>query len=184
MPDRDHRYWRWLAIGLAAFLALSCALVLVGGLRHNATTSAAKGFYARAPWRDLDRGQLVYACTPVHAWPIASRYGLPVPALGAFCEARQLSVLKRIAAIPGDHVVLTVDGVTVNGHALPASAPLVRDSAAQPLPFQPRDQVLGPGEYWITSALPIPTGLDSRYFGPLRRADITAPAILLWRTSE
>lgn len=180
MRRPDRRLCRRFATAMLVIVGLFAAVVL-GGLRVNSTTSAEPGLYARAPWLDLDRGQLVYACTPLDAWPLAARYQRRVPPIGRFCEDRQLTLLKRVAAIPGDHVVLTAAGVTVNGTPLPDTAPRARDSAARPLPFEPRDLVLGPGQFWITSALPRPTGLDSRYLGPFDRADIAHPTILLWR---
>ena len=76
-------------------------------------------------------------------------------------------MLKRVAAMPGDVVVVSQDAVTVNATRLPESATVTHDSRGRPMPHVPWDRtVVPPGEVWLLGAR-AGRSWDSRYFGPV-----------------
>ena len=79
-------------------------------------------------------------------------------------------MLKRVAAIGGDWVSVGEDGVRVQGHLLPLSAPLAVDAAGRPMPRLMRaPSRLTSTQLWVMSDTN-PRSFDSRYFGPIERA--------------
>jgi conjugative transfer signal peptidase TraF len=160
------------------------SLLLIGGsvevLRHdgwrvNFTESEPPGLYhlrpvARAP---LPRGALVEFCPPTWVTPIA----FPFYMSGA-CPGGGSAMLKTVAGIPGDRIVASEKGVTINGVTLPSSAPMFR-SIQYPnirLPYFRGEVVLGPKQYWVYGSGERPElaalSFDSRYFGPISAAEI------------
>lgn len=138
------------------------------GVRINTTASLPLGL-----WRitdQIEKGAYASACVPptapMMAVAIERRY-LP----DGSCNGGYAPLLKRIVAVAGDTVTLTPEAVIVNGVPLPNSATLAY-RAIDPLPAIARgDYTVGQGEYWLL-ATDSPRSFDSRYFGPLRRADI------------
>lgn len=79
-------------------------------------------------------------------------------------------MLKRIAAVPGDTVILKSGYLLVNGE--PTSITIAsRDSYGGKLSAWPTPLTLQPGQYWLTSDPE--RGFDSRYFGPVHRDAFT-----------
>ena len=76
------------------------------------------------------------------------------------------NLLKYVCAIQGDRVVIDSNGITVNGEPIPATAPLLLDSAGRPMPALELQTTLGSGEFLVVSDN-LANGLDSRYFGIL-----------------
>jgi conjugative transfer signal peptidase TraF len=93
----------------------------------------------------------------------------------AYCNVDHL--LKRLAAVAGDHVTIDSSGVSVNGVLLPNSSPLPSDAGGRPLEaFLLSDYILEPGQVLIMSEYN-PASFDSRYFGPI---DQTAIESVVW----
>jgi conjugative transfer signal peptidase TraF len=170
------------AFGLAGAVAAS-ALLLAGagkaGYRLNTTSSMPAGIWHVSPVpARLRRGMIVVACLP--AGPIAQMalrraYVAPGP-----CASGTEPLLKPIAAVAGDVVEVTGDGLVVNGAAIADSAPLARDDAGRTLPAIPIGawQVL-PSEVWLVSDYSRKS-FDSRYFGGVPIANIQAAATPIW----
>jgi conjugative transfer signal peptidase TraF len=73
--------------------------------------------------------------------------------------------MKRVAALVGDVVTSTEEGMSVNGTLLPASAPLEADKAGRVLSdYQLSDYVLKESEILLMSDVSA-TSFDGRYFG-------------------
>ena len=76
-------------------------------------------------------------------------------------------LFKPVAAVPGDVVAVTDDGIGVNGRVIPHSAALRTDSLGRALPAKrPGTYRVGPHELWVISDFNAHS-FDSRYFGPL-----------------
>jgi conjugative transfer signal peptidase TraF len=142
------------------------------GLRVNLTASEPRGLYLteQKPWR---RGSFVIFRLPARLSAIALErgYALPGSTAGAVMDG-----LKRVAALPGDTVRVGPQGVSVNGVLWPASKPLRWDSSGHhPIQHYPFGVYhVGPGQVWLLSDNP--RGWDSRYFGPLPRANVISAA--------
>lgn len=87
-----------------------------------------------------------------------------------------------MVAVTGDTVTVSDEGVRVNGKPLARSAPRKTDPAGRPLPRAPPVcQRLGQTELLVMSDGST-TAFDSRYFGPLPRAQVKTviKPILTW----
>lgn len=86
--------------------------------------------------------------------------------------------MKPVVALAGDMVAVSSAGVTVNGQMLVRSEPLSRDGAGRPLP-QAESGPVGVGQVWVLSGHS-ERSFDSRYFGPIPHAQLTAILRPLW----
>lgn len=133
----------------------------------NASASAPIGLWSVTPDAPFARGDMVVAQLAAPWRSLAARrHYLPA----------NVPVIKRVAAIAGDHVCASDGGVFVNGAhvAMPRST----DAAGRVMPRWrgctrlTNDAVLllmdGPGSF------------DGRYFGPTERRDIIGKAHPLW----
>ena len=76
-------------------------------------------------------------------------------------------LMKPIVAVPGDTVVVTAAGISVNGKLLPNSAPLSFDTRHRALQHWPFGKYrVEPGTVWVISSYNA-RSYDSRYFGPI-----------------
>jgi len=164
-----HLVRRWPLLVLLACSAIVGA-TWHWGLRLNGSRSAPRGLYRTLPVAP-SRGAFVGVCLP----PEVARFGRGRGYLGpGDCPGGIQAVIKQVIALPGDLVELTPAQVRVNDRGLPNSATAVVDSAGRPLPHVPwgRHRV-APGQVWLLGPGD-PRSWDSRYFGPLRLADIRA----------
>jgi len=76
-------------------------------------------------------------------------------------------LIKPVVAWPGDIVLVSADGISVNGHMLKNSEPISLDSKGEQLrAFATGEYRVGPRELWVISSFS-PRSFDSRYFGPI-----------------
>lgn len=158
----------WLGMGLFV------ALIFCGhgmGFRINESPSLPIGVWRVSPLeRDLRRGDVVSFCPPdTQAFREARGRGY----LGAgLCEGGYEPLLKPIAAIEGDRVTGTEDGISINGRLIANSKSLTRDGAGLPLPSPgANDFIVARGEVWVISSYN-PLSFDSRYFGPVSMSSV------------
>jgi conjugative transfer signal peptidase TraF len=85
---------------------------------------------------------------------------------------------KRVAAVPGDTVQVSPEGVRINGFFVPGSRPLERDSRGRPLPRAAALSVVRPGELFLLST-DHKRSFDGRYLGPVRIVHLDVVK-LLW----
>ncbi|MHB8348574.1 MAG: S26 family signal peptidase, partial [Acidiferrobacterales bacterium] len=154
------------------------ALALAAGYRINLSPSEPLGLWrvvsVRPSARSLRRGDDVGFCAPVRPYPFLE--------LGA-CRDGLMPFVKQIVGLPGDRIVETDRGVTINGHWLPHSRPRLRSiHGGIRLPQWRGHFTLGPGVYWTYGGNDPALSFDSRYWGPLQRARIRfiAQPLLTW----
>lgn len=156
---------RWPVLALAA--------VLVGGWwakeagwRVNVSGSLPGVFYRVSELPA--RGDYIQFCPPfiVAALP-AARPGEPS------C-AGKVPLIKRVAAVAGDRIVVDDAGVSVNGARLPDSRPRRLASDGSLLPSAVGVHVLESGQAWAAGEHP--DSFDSRYFGPVDIATASSRA--------
>lgn len=149
------------------------------GFRINLTPSVPVGVYQLHKLEGpLKRGDIVWFCppdTPLFR-KVRDEWG-DIP--HGDCPGGYMHMFKPVAALPGDMVEETHQGVFVNGHRLPNSQPRGRTGKGQRLnPAFGRFQVQ-PGTVWLVSTYH-PQSFDSRYFGPLAMSQVEGIAYPLW----
>jgi conjugative transfer signal peptidase TraF len=152
--------WGTTSSALAA--SAVCLCVHRAGLAWNHTESLPMGLYASRPLtRDPLRGEIVSLEVPMTVRPLVEvrRYLHPGDLL-----------FKRVVATPGDRVCLEGARYVVNGAVIGPT--LSADSEHRPLPRYSYCNVVPPGVFWVGTTFP--RSFDSRYFGPVTRADLVA----------
>lgn len=158
---RSRRALRATLFLCAPFLLLYATFRFVG-IRINITSSLPRGFYivGQSPTADL-----VEFCPEGEAATISLERGYRT--LGGTCPDGGSPLLKPIAAVPGDRVEVTSNGIRVNGKLIPNSAAHVKDHRAHELKPWPTGQYIVPaGSLWVVSDFN-GWSFDSRYFGPI-----------------
>lgn len=184
---RRRTTWRDFAALGAVFAGLGAAAIAYqrSGVLLNHTGSMPLGLYrvSRAPRAVasdvpvLTRGATVVWCLPLRLVGEARRRGYLG---GGACPGGVESILKEVAAVPGDTVVVSAAGMAVNGRALPYSRPLAHDSRGRPITAVPFGRYpVVPGEAWVWSPYTA-LSFDSRYYGPLALSDLVGVARPLW----
>lgn len=162
-----------------ALTAAAGWLAHAAGLRVNTTPSMPLGLWRiEIPHRALRPGDIVMACPPdAPAFREAAARGyLPQGS----CSGRFEPLLKPVAAVAGDVVTLSAEGVAVNGSPIPGTAPLVMDTVGRPLrPLASGHYPVAERQIWLVSAH-TPLSWDSRYFGALPAANILGVARPVW----
>ncbi len=148
---------------LGAGVALALVIVLASSfgpmLLWNRTESEPLGLYARTG-RAPGVGSLIAFPAPAAAFPYAD---------GHMGYLRRVPILKHVAAVSGDQVCTAHDRLAINGRV---RAPILRqDRRGAALPRWDGCRRLRDGEVFVFSDR-IPNSFDSRYFGPVNRAEI------------
>jgi conjugative transfer signal peptidase TraF len=159
----------FLSVGLLA------ATAAIGGVRINTSYSLPLGIYVRTH----DRGARLIEFCPVE--PFASESSeRGYRTHGTACADGSVPLLKPIVAVAGDRVVLSDEGMRVNGCLLPKTAPLFRDAAGRSLhPWPFGVYVVEDGAVWVASTYNRGS-YDSRYMGPIKTSQIRARLRPLW----
>jgi conjugative transfer signal peptidase TraF len=156
---------------------LSSSLAVGGysaGLHWNATPSMPLGLWRVAPLQGSpSRQQAVAICLPEAAARLGRERGYLD---GGDCPGKSEVLIKPVAAIPGDQVTVSDDGISINGSLVADSKPLPRDDIGRPLKSTDKGvYVVGTDEVWIISSRD-PRSYDSRYGGPVKQTDIRGVA--------
>lgn len=153
------------AAGLLA-LAIAAALTPSPPAVINESPSLPRGLYV-ASAREIGRGSVVMLQQPDAARRYLVRLGYPP----------DLPLLKRVAGLPGDLVCASPDAVRV---AARVARILAADRRGTELPAWRGCRRLGRDELFLLGDSA--TSFDSRYFGPVRVADVRGPyrGVLTW----
>jgi conjugative transfer signal peptidase TraF len=166
-------YVRWIALfGVGMVPVLLAHLVAVMKLRINLTPSMPLGIYRIVLMqpRSVRVGMLVAVCAPAKAAEIARRRGY---LLKGTCAYETETLLKQVVAVDGDEVVMTAQGLVVDGRLLPNSTVLVADHAARELTAWPIGrQRVAYGTLWVYANHR--RSWDSRYWGPVPVRNVVA----------
>lgn len=151
-------------------LGLICSAPFVSPtpiLVWNASASAPIGLY-RVVSGAPQRGDLVLVRTPESAAKLAAERGyLPL----------NVPLVKRVAALSGNEVCAFHEAIFVEGKI--AALRLKTDRAGRPLPWWNDCRELGAGEFFLLTDNRSDS-FDSRYFGPVSRANLIGRLIPLW----
>ena len=158
---------RRLKHGAPRLVAATIALGVAAGLTHsnlrfNFTSSLPVGVYRRLTGTPI-KGDLVISCLPAGAADFALSRGY---VWRGVCPSGAAPVGKAVLAVAGDTVEETREGLLLNGHPVPNSRVVSRDSRGRPIPHYPFGRhILGPGQVWLFSPFHR-MSFDGRYFGP------------------
>lgn len=137
----------------------------------NPTASMPIGIYWRYDKPILERGDIVLACLPDSS---ESRLFIDRGYLyGVSCPGGHGKILKIIRGIPGDKVMISRFGVTINGKRIENSLPQTNDSLGREMPLKDIHRTLNEKEYVLMGNHP--QSLDSRYLGPILEEQILFP---------
>jgi conjugative transfer signal peptidase TraF len=138
----------------------------------NASESVPIGLYSVQPVDQLMVTSLVVAIPPE---PIATFL-----AEGGYLP-RDVPLIKRILALPGQSVCRNELLISVNGIEMGAARE--RDRLGRPLPAWQGCRVLARGEVFLMN-WDEPASLDGRYFGPIPSSAIVGRAEPVWTFEE
>jgi conjugative transfer signal peptidase TraF len=135
----------------------------VAGPRLNLTPSVPRGLYLYVPGA-VKRGELVQACLPHDLAMYARDRGI---LLSGLCPSGVEPLVKILAAVPGDVITVSNDGLQVNGRPWPSSVIRSIDSSGHRV-----DMRLPSGTQRLLANHVLLLGLhpsswDGRYFGAL-----------------
>lgn len=145
---------------IALFIAL-CSVYLAGG-RYNTTPSYPKGFY----WvvnKYPEKGDLVTFCPKNDA---LSREALKRQYLTVgYCDGGFGELIKRVYALEGDIVTVTLNDISVNGELIPNTKNMLLDKYGRKMPtFTASNYRLGEEEVLLLSEFNAQS-YDGRYYG-------------------
>jgi conjugative transfer signal peptidase TraF len=163
---RHRRHIRVGAVSLAVVAALAAILATSPGLLLNRSPSEPPGLYIRTG-ATTRPGQIIAFRTPAAAFPYADH---------SMAYLHHRPVLKAVAAGPGDQVCPLTGTLVINGRPI---APVARvDRQGRALPRWRDCRRMGPSELFVFSDR-VPNSFDSRYYGPVQRADVLGSYQLL-----
>lgn len=167
----------WVFAPAGLVLTVGLAAGSLGNLRLNVTGSLPLGVYQVVEGQ-VRRGDLVLAC------PEASEIQLEARArgyvrYGVFCPGWFGWIIKYAAALPGDVVTATAEGIAVNGQPLPNTSRVDADSKGRPLPPLPASGQVPDGWVWLLSTH-AGRSFDSRYWGPVPLSTLRGRVRPVW----
>jgi len=155
------------------------ATAYAAGLRVNVTPSMPVGLWAVVSGRTAPtHGDIVTVCLPDGA---ALRQAMQrgYIASGA-CPDGAEPLVKPVAAVTGDLVTVSPNGISVNATQVANTAALAQDEAGRLLhPMAAGSYRVTPNELWLLSGHN-PRSFDSRYFGAVPVANVLGVAHPLW----
>ena len=163
---------------IAGLFLAGIGLTAPSFLLYNPTNSMPVGMWFIHPvMRDLSHGDVVTVCLSDNVGELAKQRGY----IGSGdCIGNRLALLKPVAAVPGDTVEVSIEGISVNGQPITYSAAMSADAAGRPLdPVSEGRYSVEPGTVWLVSSHD-PRSFDSRYFGPVSLSSIRRVAYPLW----
>jgi conjugative transfer signal peptidase TraF len=150
------------ALVLCAPFLLAYTTFWLSGIRINITSSLQRGFYVVSRRASAN---LVEFCPEGEAAIISLQRGYRTP--GETCSDGGSSLMKPIAAVAGDRVEVTTNGIRVNGKLIPNSAAHFKDHHGRRLyPWPNGEYIVPAGSLWVVSDFNS-WSFDSRYFGPI-----------------
>ncbi len=157
-----------LSATLASVLLAAIFTTGAAGGRVVVTNSIPRGLYWTSN-ESISRGSIAGGCLPLKVVRslIAKRY-----ALHGNCPGHVLPYFKYVAAVAGDTVIESSNGILINGRFWPRSRPLSRDSNGAPLIWTSHKYIVNRGQVLLLGSNP--RSYDGRYFGAVPLAGMTS----------
>ena len=175
LPSGRHRTLA-IALGPPVFaIVLVAGIATVFGIRINTSYSLPLGLYVTT---NEPTAELIEFCPaePFASESAARSYRTP----GFACSDGAVPLLKPIVARPGDLVMVSREGIIVNGHLLRKTQPASKDASGRPLkPWPIGLYGVEPDTVWVASTYNAGS-YDSRYMGPIHTSQIRRRLRPLW----
>jgi len=172
-----HKVIRWLVGTLGAlvicFTVFAVAAVHVG-YRFNPSSSAPVGIWKISQENpvDLNVGSYVLICPPHH--DVLSNLVQQGRMFKGRCDSGTVPFIKEVIAQGSGSFRVGKDGVYINESLIPLTAPYPWENL---IPAEPSD--IGAGEFVAIQTMHVGS-IDSRYFGPLKVADVIGVIEPVW----
>ena len=148
-------------LALVVFAVFTIALLKLSGVRINLTDSLPMGIYVTT---SDENAALIEFCPGGASSVLSVGRGYRPHGI---CPDTAAPLLKPIIANSGDIVVVSADGLSVNGNLLLNTAARQYDSAGRALTaWRLGTYSVPPAMIWVASTYH-PNSFDSRYFGPI-----------------
>jgi conjugative transfer signal peptidase TraF len=175
LPFGRHRKLTFAAAVSIFGLAIVAGTAMILGLRINTSYSLPLGLYATTS--DPQANLIEFCPSEPFASESASR---SYRTAGFACPDGAVPLLKPIVANLGDLVIVSREGISVNGHLLPKTYPVPEDAHGRPLTAWPAGLYrVEPGTIWVASIYNAGS-YDSRYMGPIQVSQIRRRLRPLW----
>ena len=175
LPSGRHRTLA-VALGAPVFaIVLMSGIATVFGIRINTSYSLPLGLYTTT---DEPNAELIEFCpAEPFATESASR---SYRTRGFACPDGAVPLLKPIVARPGDLVIVSPEGIIVNGQLLRKTQPASNDASGRLLkPWPIGLYGVEAGTVWVASTYNAGS-YDSRYMGPIHTSQIRRRLRPLW----
>lgn len=164
-----------ILLGAVTLSAISFGAAGIFGIRINTSYSLPLGLYVATT--DATANLIEFCPAQPFASESASR---SYRTRGFACPDGAVPLLKPIVASAGDLVIVTVEGISVNGMLLPKTYALSQDALGRPLQAWPQGLYrVEPGTVWVASTYNAGS-YDSRYMGPIQIRQIRTRLRPLW----
>lgn len=161
---------------LGAALLVAAVVAYAVGVRFTLTPSVPRGFYLQTD-DAVEVGRLVTFCPPEDVAAYALERGY---LHRGSCPGGVEPLGKYVLATEGDTVILSEEGVQVNGRAVSNSAVYAQDAVGRELPhYAFGEHVVGEDSLFAFSGHH-PRSFDSRYFGPVPKSSVRGVLRPLW----
>ncbi len=160
---------------LTIFCFFFIAIITLGKIYNiniNITASYPVGLYRSHKVNDFksEKNSLAMFCPDPSNIVIQKAVENNIFPIGTECEQWGYApLLKKIVGVPGDRIVISKQGVAVNGKLILNS--IIKYRAFSILVSPGYTHRLGLDEYWLMSDYS-PNSLDSRYIGPIKASEI------------
>jgi conjugative transfer signal peptidase TraF len=163
---------RKLVVGVVVLAACPIAafwMLVQFGLRHNDTDSVPRGWYWYAPG-PVHRGDLVQACLPEDLAAFALDRAIAEP---GNCPGGIAPMVKVLAGVYPDVVVVRDDAILINGKPWPMSASRTVDTDGHPLALRMQPGTYHVGLFQVLLLGLNPRSWDGRVYGLQPRSIVT-----------
>ncbi len=159
---------------VAVAMATAMGTSYVTGVRCNVTPSMPLGLWrVQAIKGAVQRGEVVTLCLASEAAALGRERDYLT---GGECPGDVELLIKTVAAVPGDQVEVSTDGIAVDGIAIARSQALPHDDRGRELHAVASGIYrVGPDQVWVISGFDL-RSYDSRYFGPVPIANLRGQA--------
>lgn len=167
----------FLIITFFSLLATLLAVLYNNFITRNISISEPLGYYLKLPVSNIERGNRYLLC--VYDEPhlnVMHKFGLPK--VKNECVYGAPYILKQVAGMPNDEILVTESGILINGLLQKNSKQITiyKNVDLLPLPIGFHKQ-LESDEYFVLGVTT--TSYDSRYFGTIRKGQFYKRVILL-----
>lgn len=169
---------KWI-FSLFALLVVLVFTFQLAGIRYNVSESYPSGLYRVEKGIFPTVGELALFCLPDNQYADLAKERFYLRE--GFCSSGTLPLTKRLIGVPGDIILITENGISVNGNrAIKNTKSLTTDSFGRSLPLYKGGE-LSRGMYFLVSDHN-PKSWDSRYFGPINGHQIIGAVtpFLIW----